>query len=152
MKTTSSNLFLFYSIHSEPNPKPVNADGKPKCHATYLEQSELKYYKYLISIGANRKKPQKTLKKQILQKYCGAAVSGGEECWALIFIQKSEQSLYSFVESNLPATFNVTKMLTVHGGNIRSMLKNSWERPGETLHKICKYFVEYLVGTFLDCV
>lgn len=46
--------------------------------------------------------------------------------------------------------FNVTKMLTAHGGNIRSMLKNSWEGPGETLHKLCKHFVGYLAGTFLE--
>lgn len=67
------------------------------------------------------------------------------------FLLKNQSSHFIHTRKHdLPATFNVTKMLTAHGGNIRSVLQNSWEGPGETLHKLCKHFVEYLVGTFLE--
>lgn len=107
---------------------------------------------HLISFGKATGNPKRAAEPELL----------GSNLQQQFLVRKNTEHLFSsekitpvafFIHTwqhNLPAMFNVTKMLTAHGGNIGSMLKTSWEGPGETLHKLCKHFMGYSAGTFLE--
>lgn len=137
----------------EPDPKPVNASRKPKCHALCILSSLNRTIKSTLFPSEKPQTTPKNRKKPSSWEALWSSSFWRRRALNAYFLPKAQSSRFIHLwKHSLPAMFNVTKMQTAHGGNIRSMLKNSWERPGETLHKLRRHSAQYLVGTFLDCL